>query len=171
MESSAFPHLPTVQVASGRRQSAMNSFSAVASTQPGRVVAVLSGGSSGGPPRRPVLLSSSCVPYQATSPETPGPISSVLRRGLSDRDERESHRRSTVQEVREPMNANLTTHVADHSRTQQDHESEAARLARSIRRARARTLAHNRRVLSRARGLSEPAPRGSRRWGPRGAVG
>jgi hypothetical protein len=47
-------------------------------------------------------------------------------------------------EEKEVINAR---ELADQKMAQLHHESEAARLARSVRRARARTLRHNRKVL------------------------
>ena len=50
-------------------------------------------------------------------------------------------------EVREAMNSNLSRELADRKAAHLSVESEALQLARSVRRARARTLRHNRRVL------------------------
>ena len=52
-----------------------------------------------------------------------------------------------LREEREAMNSNLGRELAERKAAHLSVESEALQLARSIRRARARTLRHNRRVL------------------------
>jgi hypothetical protein len=60
------------------------------------------------------------------------------------------------------MNTTLSREFADQKVAQMHVESEAASLARSVRRARARTLRHNRRVLRLPVGW-----RSLERWGDR----
>jgi hypothetical protein len=79
-------------------------------------------------------------------------MSSGRPRGLSNREQtRGDHPSRTavvgLQEVREAMNATLSRELADQKAAQLRVESEAASLARSVRRARARTLRRNRRAL------------------------
>jgi hypothetical protein len=73
-------------------------------------------------------------------------MSSASSVRLRDREQTTGRKaeRSSDQEVREVINAK---ELADQKLAQLHIESEAAGLARSVRRARARTLRHNRRVL------------------------
>jgi hypothetical protein len=79
-------------------------------------------------------------------------MSSGPPRGLSNREQMRGDLSNRicgrwVQEVREAMNTTLSRELADRKVAQLLVESEAASLARSVRRARARTLRHNRKAL------------------------